>query len=206
MITCFFDRLRVSELDFVLAFVGASWSFNSIQHPYAQSLLSNLGASKIPSAYKLKKYTSKVSSMTRDYVRNQLNGRNICLIIDEGSFFGTPHYNFLICAYIPECVINPKRVYFWDSIANRDGTSEGIAECIKSVIIDLEKYNIHVKTYATDNCNAMRGTEEILKGVMNGIVRVPCASHILNNILKDLFDEEYIKEIWDKVFLIMNTL
>ena len=206
MITSFFDRVRVSELDFVLAFVGASWSFNSIQHPYVQSFLSNLGVRNIPSAYKLKRYTSKVSSMTRDYVKNQLNGRNVCLIIDEGSFYSIPYYNFLICAYIPECIINPKRIYFWDSIVNNDGTSEGIAECIKSVINDLEQYNIHVKTYATDNCNAMRGTEDILKGVIDGISRVPCASHILNNILKDLFNEEYIKGIWDKVFFVMNNL
>lgn len=73
MITSFFDSKRVSELDFVLAFVGASWSFNSIQHPYVQSFLSNLGVNNIPSAYKLKRYTSKVSTMTRDY-------RNKCMV------------------------------------------------------------------------------------------------------------------------------
>ena len=51
----------------------------------------------------------------------------------------------------------------------------------------------------------MRGTED-LASLLCGrkLVRIPCTSHILNNILKDFYNKNvFIKDIWDNVFSVL---
>ena len=124
-----------------------------------------------------------------DFVKNQLSGREVCLIVDEMTRFDIHYYNFLLSCPSDTVTTGTEgrlpAVYFWTSKILQDRTEERIGSMIGEVICELQQEDINVTSYATDNCSVMWKTEQYIQHfVLRPIQRVACASHVLNGIFK----------------------
>ncbi len=145
----------------------------------------------------------KCERRMREFIISHLKGSNVCVVIDEMTKFGTTYCNFLLCARV-EMSIDPEKnaVFFWDSRILDDSTSLTIGQAIGRIADELEAYGITVASFASDNCNSMKKAEDYaLCSSGRKIRRVPCGSHALNNILKELLEMEPLKSIWGRVLL-----
>ena len=78
---------------------------------------------------------------------------------------------------------------------------------IGEVICELQQEDIHVTSYATDNCSFMRKTEQYVQHfVLRTIQRVACAFHVLNGIFKDLLKLDPIKDVWNDVLFFLSFI
>ena len=142
-----------------------------------------------------------------DFVKNQLSGREVCLIVDEMTRFDIHYYNFLLSCPSDTVTTGTEgrlpAVYFWTSKILQDRTEERIGSMIGEVICELQQEGINVTSYATDNCSFMRKTEKYVQHiVLRPIQRVACAFHVLNGIFKDLLKLGPIKEVWNNVLFL----
>lgn len=149
----------------------------------------------------------KTNKKVMDFVKNQLSGREVCLIVDEMTRFDIHYYNFLLSCPSDKVTTGTEgrstAVYFWTSKILHEGTAERIGSMIGEVICELQQEGINVTSYATDNCSVMRKTEQyVQRFVLRPIQRVACASHVLNGIFKDLLKLDPIKEVWNNVLFL----
>ena len=144
-------------------------------------------------------YIPAVAIAIKQYVISRLRGHSVTLILDEMRNPCGSYINFIIA--VNKESSDDMEMYFWECMESSGSTARQIATKISEVADELENYDIICQSYATDNCHAMIKTEQYCttKSGRN-IVRVPCSSHILNNILKDFVEKNPdIKETWSLV-------
>ena len=149
------------------------------------------------------KYLPAVAKSVKQYIITQLRDRQVTLVLDEMRNSCGSYINFVIA--VDGRSESGTELYFWKCMKSEGSTSAQISSQMCDVVQELEQVNIYCSTYSTDNCNAMRGTED-LASLLCGrkLVRIPCTSHILNNILKDFINKNvFIKDIWDNVFSVL---
>lgn len=145
------------------------------------------------------KYLPICTRIVKDYVKQQLQNRTACLIIDEMSKSGKSFYNILLSTVDDSCGsgTNGIRIYFWDCKRLISNESKSVGLLIANTIRSLEEINATVNSYASDNCPAMIHALQYAEAILNRhLDRVPCASHIVNLFFKDLLDQESIKKTW----------
>ena len=146
-----------------------------------------------------KKLSSEIIPRTamkiKDFVINQLYGKEVCLAVDECTKFQKSFYSFLIYPPSEKGIVN-----FWDIVNSTATKSTDIANLFFMIISELKKYNIKVISYATDNCAVMKATERILQELCNyDICRISCGSHVFNGIFKELLSFDVVNMIWKNV-------
>lgn len=77
--------------------------------------------------------------------------------------------------------------------------AESVGVLIGETILELQKEVIIVTAYSSDNCPVMNAAATTASVVAFKKIRVPCASHAFNNILKALLRENCLKYLWDSV-------
>lgn len=126
----------------------------------------------------------------RKLVVNQLYGLEVCLIVDEMTNSMGSYLNFLMACYSPTGGrdLSPAMgTYFWRTVSIQEYTAIAYAKEIAKVVKELEDEGMKVSSYASDNCSTMIATESLLHSLCGKpVTRIPCASHMLNNVLKEL--------------------
>lgn len=79
--------------------------------------------------------------------------------------------------------------------------AESVGVLVGETILELQKEVIIVTAYSSDNCPVMDAAATTASVVAFKKIRVPCASHAFNNILKALIRENCLKYLWDSVVL-----
>ena len=140
----------------------------------------------------------EVAKAIKDYVKKKLKGCFVSIIVDEMKNKSGSYINFVLATRKDE---DTPVLFFWDCKRSSGGKATDIASYISQEIYSLEECGIHCISYVSDNCNAMRATEKVLNQfTQEHIHRIPCASHVLNNILKDFIKRvEVINTVWTQV-------
>lgn len=79
--------------------------------------------------------------------------------------------------------------------------AESVGVLVGETVLELQKEVIIVTAYSSDNCPVMNAAATTASVVAFKKIRVPCASHAFNNILKALIRENCLKYLWDSVVL-----
>lgn len=141
----------------------------------------------------------RVAEVVKNYIKERLVGKEVTVILDEMKNPYGSYINFVIAT--DGQTSDETELYFWRCMQSDGGTSEQIAAQLRDIITELHDCNISCHSYTTDNCSAMRGTEKCLLSMFGRkIPRIPCSSHIINNILKDFIEKvPFLSELWGKV-------
>ena len=102
-----------------------------------------------------------------------------------------------------------KGTFFWKTVSIQEYTAIAYAKEIAKVVKELEDEGIKVSSYASDNCSTMIATESLLHSLCGKpVTRIPCASHMLNNVLKELIKTvPEISSVWNQVhYLIYDDI
>lgn len=142
-----------------------------------------------------------VAKSVKEYIKKELKGRFVSIIVDEMTNNNNCYLNFVLATRGAK---NISQLYFWDCKESCGRKALDIAQQILGEINHLEENGIHCNSYVTDNCNTMRSTEKLVNAETNEtITRIPCSSHILNNILKDFIDKiDCLNSLWNHVCFI----
>ena len=145
----------------------------------------------------------KYYNRMKEFLVDRLKGKDVCLIVDEMTKYDNSFFNYTISTIVKG---NDNRhtsaVFFWDSKVLRDSTAVSIGASIINVAEELQQRDIHVLSFCSDNCNTMKKTVDyttMSDGRM--IIRVGCGSHVLNNIIKDIMETDYLASLWDNVII-----
>ena len=141
----------------------------------------------------------RVAEVVKSYILERLTGKEVTVILDEMKNAYGSYINFVIATNGQ--ISDETELYFWRCLQSDGRTSEQIAAQLRNVIAELHDNNISCHSYTADNCSAMRGTEKCLLSMFGRkIPRIPCSSHIINNILKDFIEKvPFLSELWEKV-------
>ena len=167
--------------------------------------LSDLNSSwRKPSYKKIKEVQHSVAMKMRKLVVNQLYGLEVCLIVDEMTNSIGSYLNFLMACYSSTGGrdLSPTMgTYFWRTVSIQEYTAIVYAKEIAKVVKELEDEGMKVSSYASDNCITMIATESLLHSLCGKpVTRIPCASHMLNNVLKELIKTvPEISSVWNQV-------
>lgn len=167
--------------------------------------LSDLNSSwRKPSYKKIKEVQHSVAMKMRKLVVNQLYGLEVCLIVDEMTNSIGSYLNFLMACYSSTGGrdLSPTMgTYFWRTVSIQEYTAIAYAKEIAKVVKELEDEGMKVSSYASDNCSTMIATESLLHSLCGKpVTRIPCASHMLNNVLKELIKTvPEISSVWNQV-------
>ena len=167
--------------------------------------LSDLNSSwRKPSYKKIKEVQHSVAMKMRKLVVNQLYGLEVCLIVDEMTNSMGSYLNFLMACYSPTGGrdLSPAMgTYFWRTVSIQEYTAIVYAKEIAKVVKELEDEGMKVSSYVSDNCSTMIATESLLHSLCGKpVTRIPCASHMLNNVLKELIKTvPEISSVWNQV-------
>lgn len=167
--------------------------------------LSDLNASwRKPSYKKIKEVQHSVAMKMRKLVVNQLYGLEVCLIVDEMTNSIGSYLNFLMACYSSTGGrdLSPTMgTFFWRTVSIQEYTAIVYAKEIAKVVKELEDEGMKVSSYASDNCITMIATESLLHSLCGKpVTRIPCASHMLNNVLKELIKTvPEISSVWNQV-------
>ena len=140
----------------------------------------------------------------RKLVVNQLYGLEVCLIVDEMTNSIGSYLNFLMACYSSTGGrdLSPTMgTFFWRTVSIQEYTAIAYAKEIAKVVKELEDEGMKVSSYASDNCITMIATESLLHSLCGKpVTRIPCASHMLNNVLKELIKTvPEISSVWNQV-------
>ena len=146
------------------------------------------------------KYLPRCAKIVVDFVAQKIKCKTVCLIIDEMSKSGTSFVNLLLCTGDDGSMDMKNPVYFWDCTRLPSNNAVSLGSLIANTIKDLEALEMTVNSYSSDNCRTMVAALEYAeKKCGKKLVRVPCTSHVMNLILKDLVNHDCIKNVWASV-------
>ena len=145
-------------------------------------------------------FIPEVAKAIKDYVKRELEGCFVSIIVDEMHINGNLYLHFALATQKSE---DTPVLFFWDCKRTSGNKATDVASCISQEMNSLEECGIHCISYVSDHCNAMRETERIFNQVTQEyICRIPCASHVLNNLLEDFVKHvEVINTVWTQVCL-----
>ena len=149
-----------------------------------------------------RKYLPVCTRTVKDYVKQQLQNKTACLIIDEMSKSGKTFYNLLLTTVDDSARsgTNSIRVFFWNCKRLQSNDSQSVGRLIANTISSLKKVDITVNSFASDNCPTMIAALKYAEAITGRqLDRIPCASHTVNLFFKDLLNQESIKETWSLV-------
>ena len=113
---------------------------------------------------------------------------------------GTSFVNLLLCTGDDGSLDMKNQVYFWDCTRLPSNNAISLGSFIANTIRDLEALDVTVNSYSSDNCRTMVAALEYAERKCGReLVRVPCASHVMNLIFKDLVNHDCIKNVWANV-------
>ena len=139
--------------------------FSLVSNPFFKLLMNETGMENVcQSATTFRRvHLKRTNKKIMDFVKNQLSGREVCLIVDEMTRFDIHYYNFLLFCPSDKVTTGTEgrstAVFFWTTKTLCDGTAESIGTMIGMVICELQQEGINVSSYATDNCSVMRRSE-----------------------------------------------
>lgn len=146
------------------------------------------------------KYLPRCAKMVADFVAKRIRGKTVCLVIDEMSKSGMSFVNLLLCTGDDGSLDMKNQVYFWDCTCLPSNNAISLGSFIANTIRDLEALDVTVNFYSSDNCRTMVAALEYAERKCGReLVRVPCASHVMNLIFKDLVNHDCIKNVWANV-------
>ena len=146
------------------------------------------------------KYLPRCTKMVADFVVKKIRGKTACLIIDEMSKSGKSFVNLLLCTGDDGSLDMKNQIYFWDSTRLPSNNAISFGSLIAHTIKVLEALEVTVNSYSSDNCRTMVAALEYAERKCGRkLVRVPCASHVMNLIFKDLVNHDCIKNVWANV-------
>lgn len=152
------------------------------------------------------KYLPRCAKMVAHFVAKKIHGKTACLIIDEMSKSGKSFVNLLLCTGDDGGMDVKNHIYFWNCTRLSSNNAVSFGSLIANTIKNLEKLEVTVNSYSSDNCRTMVAALEYAERICGRkLVRVPCASHVMNLIFKDLVNHDCIKSVWANVItLILN--
>lgn len=157
---------------------------------------------RAPTDYELMKEVRQLSARVKTRVVNELTGKEACITVDEMTDSSGSHLNFLLSTNEVDTELGQERGnFYWKSVRITVLDAESIGLKIAEVIRELNDVNIRVNSYSCDNCATMVATQRVVsRDCGKPVVRVPCMSHILNNILKELLRTgDVLPRVWESV-------
>ena len=147
-----------------------------------------------------KVFIPEVAKAIKDYVKKELKGCFVSIIVDEMKDKSGSYINFILATRKGD---NTPVLFFWDCKISSGSKAADIASSLSQEISLLEECGIHCVSYVSDHCDAMQATETILNQFTQEYIRpMPCASHILDSILRDFIKSvEVINTVWTQVRL-----
>lgn len=145
-------------------------------------------------------YIPRIRTLVREFILNRLFTRTACLVIDGMTKNNKCFYNLLLSTLTNQTSEESTEVYFWDCQEMESQSAESIGTLIGNTILELEQLGVKVTSFASDNCPAMISAMKVATTVAcKPLTRIPCGSHILNLLFKDLMEEEHIARVWNAV-------
>ena len=139
------QRRKGIDDELILLIANMFLPFSLASNPFFRLMMNEAGIGDICHSettlrrVQLKKTNKKVM----DFVKNQLSGREDCLIVDEMTRFDIHYYNFLLFCPSDTVITGTEgrstAVYFWTSIILQDRTEEKIGSMIGEVICELQQ-------------------------------------------------------------------
>ena len=150
----------------------------------------------------INQYIPAIATAIKEYIISRLKGRSVTLILDETKNSHGLYINIIIS--VDSELSNNTEMYFWDCMESSGSTDREIIVKMCEVADELEDYDILCKAYAVGNCHiVIRKGEVCTTKSGRNISRVPCISHILNNIFRDFIERNRdISRTWSCVLLV----
>lgn len=197
-IPSFFPRATIQEDDVLIYLVDTNSSFRSIEFQSFNNMIRNVYPRW--KAIRRKVLTNtilpRVAQKTIEFITGVLHNSNVTLVVDESSSKQGAFLNMVLVSENDQ-QNSPLRCFFWKSIQLQNALSaKVVAKHVIFAIQELKAKEINVVAYASDNCAVMKASEKLIQKQFPGVVRAPCASHMLNNTLKDIIELEAIGGTW----------
>jgi hypothetical protein len=197
---------RKEALDLLLAqaMFTSGRSFTSFEDASWQVFFDSFGY-KLPSADTFKTLLDQVYLKTKEEVREQIAGKRMAIVTDEST-------NITKNRMVNTSIVTPDGIsYTWDTIEAKEGaqTTDRQFEDIVEAAHDITQGDLlRVTSLSTDTCN----TNISLWTKANSDIRtrdwlmVPCDSHGIQLLIKDILMLPSIDHLWKQASTIVNGL
>lgn len=104
-------------------------------------------------------------------------------------------------------LVSRSKAYYWCSLTNATerNTAAYLSAVISPIIENIEMEGIPVVSYVADNEAVMTATHEILEGQYPQLIRIPCAAHTIQLIVRKLLTEEMFARPLNEYVELLNN-
>jgi len=175
--------------------------YTFVENPYLIDFFKSLGYINIlPTRKELSgSHLQKADKKCRDIISEKINNSSCVTIIIDGSTNICQRPVTIIMLAEPEGIY-----YKCSESSGQHHDSKFIVDTINEVIKDVGKDKI--AAVMADNASAMVCAQNILTTECPSIIRVNCAAHILNLLIKDIFKIESLSNLITKVKQIVKHI
>ena len=98
------------------------------------------------------------------------------------------------------------RAFYWDSVINKTerNTAVWLSAALLPMLHDIEMMGIPVVSYVADNEEVMTKTHRLLKPEFGALLRIPCAAHTIQLIVKKILTDEPFKGLINEYIEMLN--
>ena len=194
-----------NNVSLALMVVNCYLPFSFVDNQYFRQFLRDTRTRMSPMSRRTmtERYIPRIRALVHEFILTRLRDHHACLIVDGMTKNNKCFYNLLLSVIASSPNEESTEVFFWDCKEMESQSAESIGTLIGNTIKELEQERVTVGSYASDNCPAMISAMKVATIVAcKPLTRIPCGSHILNLLFKDLMEEEPIARVWNTVLLL----
>jgi hypothetical protein len=188
----------------MMMIVMNGWPLSAIENPYLRQAFKRVaetGHQLSASRYILRRLMIRKHKAMKDEVIKHLKQKQCAVSFVLDGWTNVSHHKvtnvLLVCR---------GQAYYWCSITNRDkaNTARYLANALAPVIRGIEDAGIPVVSYVADNEEVMSATHRRLLPDFDSLIRIPCAAHTIQLIVKKVLAQPPFAEVLKEYIEMLN--